>query len=136
MVESSNCPVPSGSSSKSGLVQTSLNLSCSSSFLRSQPKFSASIDLVWQLLERQVYSWFSELSDTVNQVLEGKCGFTGSRTPSYHDSVSLKKSPTKHRVEFDNSGFLSGHSDLLCASSEILQIIHDSFLGGLVARTV
>src|SRR2546422_2901932 len=42
----------------------------------------------------------------------------------------------EHRVEFDNSSLLSGHSDLLGPSFEILQIFHDSFLGGLVARAV
>src|SRR6267143_6578251 len=42
----------------------------------------------------------------------------------------------QHRVEFDNSSFLSGHSDLLCLSFEILQITQDGFLGGLVSGTV
>src|SRR5467141_1328518 len=42
----------------------------------------------------------------------------------------------QHRVEFDDSSFLSGHSDLLCLSFEILQITQDSFLGGLVSGTV
>ena len=42
----------------------------------------------------------------------------------------------QHRVEFDNSSFLSGHSDLLCLSFEILQITQDGFLGGLISGTV
>ena len=42
----------------------------------------------------------------------------------------------QHRVEFDDSSFLSGHSDLLCLSFEILEIAQDGFLGGLVSGTV
>src|SRR6267143_381796 len=42
----------------------------------------------------------------------------------------------QHRVEFDDSSFLSGHSDLLCLSFEILQITQDGFLGGLISGTV
>src|SRR5713101_530322 len=42
----------------------------------------------------------------------------------------------QHRVEFNDSSFLSGHSDLLCLSFEILQIIQDSFLSSLVPRPV
>ena len=42
----------------------------------------------------------------------------------------------QHRVEFDDSSFLSGHSDLLCLSFEILEIAQDGFLGGLVSGPV
>src|SRR6266705_327546 len=42
----------------------------------------------------------------------------------------------QHRVEFNDSRFLSSHSDLLCLSFEILQIVQDRLLGGLVPGTI
>src|SRR5437773_11752794 len=42
----------------------------------------------------------------------------------------------QHRVKFNDSRFLSSHSGLLCLSFEILQIVQDRFLGGLVPGTI
>src|SRR3989442_418647 len=69
-------------------------------------------------------------------MLKRKRGLAGSRTARYHNSVFFQETAVQHRVEFNYSSFLSGHSDLLCFSFEISQIIQDSFLGGLVPRTV
>src|SRR6266852_5498142 len=42
----------------------------------------------------------------------------------------------QHRVELNDPSLLSGHSELLCLSFEILEITQDAFLGGLVTGTV
>src|SRR4029077_16092944 len=89
-----------------------------------------------QLLECQVDSWFSKFGDTVNQVLEGKSGLSSTCASGYHNSVSFQEPSTEHRVEFNDPSLLSGHSDLLRLSFEILQIAQDSFLGGLVSGAV
>src|SRR5437016_6851657 len=69
-------------------------------------------------------------------MLECKSGLAGSGTTSDHNRVSFQKASVQHRVEFDNTSFLSSHCDLPCLSFEILQILHDSLLSGLVSGTV